>query len=98
MRASPFHFSDFSRGMNVLDSPYTLQEGEARDVLNMVSSPRGAIQKRTGSVVFASGASAYFPTLAATDTFVRANEKPLSNGGKWTAFPGKEQGEVFGNH
>ncbi len=94
MRGSPFTFSNFSLGLNVLDSPYTLKQGEARDCLNVVSTPRGAIKKRFGSTVFASGAAAYFPTLAATDTFKRAEEKPLSNGGKWSAVGGALLGQV----
>ena len=35
-----------------MDSPYTIQEHEARDCLNVVSTTRGAIRKRTGSTLF----------------------------------------------
>lgn len=87
MRGSPFSFSNFSRGLNVLDSPYTLTGGEAIDVLNMVSSPRGAIRKRYGSTVFASASAASFVDLAVTDNFNRVAENPLSNGAKWTLLP-----------
>ena len=84
MRGSPFTFSNFSLGLNVLDSPYTLKQGEARDCLNVVSTPRGAIQKRRGSQVFAAagGVGASFPVLAVTDSFKRAAEKPLKKDGK----------------
>lgn len=102
MRGSPFTFSNFSRGINAIDSPYTLQEGEARDALNMVSSPRGAIKKRFGSQVFASASAATFPTGAATDTFVRANENPLKKDGKgnesaWAAIGANNGLELLTN-
>jgi len=35
-----------------------------------------------------------FPNLAATDTFKRPDEAPLSNGGKWSALFGDPTGEI----
>lgn len=64
----------------------------------MVSSPRGAIKKRYGSTVFASAGSGVFPSLAATDSFERANEKPLNNAGKWSTLHAlANTGEVLGS-
>ena len=51
MRGTPFINESF-KGLNTIDSPYTLLQGESRDLMNVVSSLRGAIKKRTGSVLF----------------------------------------------
>jgi hypothetical protein len=39
-------------GLNTYDSPYTIQDTESRDCLNVVGTLRGAIQKRRGSTQF----------------------------------------------
>lgn len=57
MRGTPFGFSGWHLGLNTIDSPYTLDEGEARECLNVVSTERGAIKKRTGSTQFDKEAS-----------------------------------------
>lgn len=81
---------------NTIDSPYTVAENESRDCLNVVSTERGAIRKRNGSTIFVPTA---FPSLSVADSFNRANEKPLSNGGKWSAITGYENtGEINANH
>lgn len=41
----------FVGGLNTIDSPYTLEEDESRDCLNVVATTRGAIRKRTGSTL-----------------------------------------------
>src|SRR6266446_454422 len=99
MRGSPFGFQDFRGGVNYIDSPYTLTRGEARDVLNVVSSPRGAVKKRAGSIAFASPKVATFPALAVTDYLKRANENPLKKDGKgneaaWETFLNESTGEI----
>jgi len=53
MRGTPFPFaSPGGGGVNYLDSLATLQDSEARDVRNVVSTTRGAVKKRTGSTSF----------------------------------------------
>lgn len=42
----------FTGGLNTIDSPYTIQEDETRDCLNVVSTERGSIRKRYGSTQF----------------------------------------------
>lgn len=93
MRGSPFTFSTFALGLNVLDSPYTLKQGEARKCRNVVSTPRGAVRKRYGSSTFVSGLLGFFPALGVTDSLKRV-ENPLSNAGKWTAL-GHSISETF---
>lgn len=56
MRGTPFLFENFVGGLNSIDSPYSLEANEARELLNVVSTSRGAIRKRYGSTTF-SGAS-----------------------------------------
>ncbi len=51
MRGTPFINENF-KGLNTVDSPYTLLQGESRDLMNVVSSLRGAIKKRNGSTIF----------------------------------------------
>lgn len=77
-------FTGFVSGLNTIDSPYTLQETESPDCLNVVATTRGAIRKRTGSTLFTSGT---LPS-AVTDNFNRANESPLSNAGAWATITG----------
>lgn len=57
MRGRPVVFKNFSRGLNLADSPYGLQDGEARLVQNVNSSGRGQLFKRPGSTTFATLAS-----------------------------------------
>jgi hypothetical protein len=83
MRGTPFIKEAFHGGLNSIDSPYTLLETECRDCLNVVSTERGAIKKRTGSTLFS---KAGFPKLGVTDKFIK-EEKPLSEGGNWKALP-----------
>lgn len=52
MRGTPFLFEGFTGGLNTIDSPYTLDEKETRDCLNVVSAERGSILKRNGCVQF----------------------------------------------
>lgn len=54
MRGTPFLYQGFVGGLNTIDSPYTLKDDETRDCLNVVSTTRGAIRKRTGSTQFLS--------------------------------------------
>ena len=85
MRGTPFLKEAFTGGLNTIDSPYTVAENEARDCLNVVSTDRGAIRKRNGSTILIPPT---FPSLLVSDSFSRANEQPLSNGGKWSAISG----------
>lgn len=57
MRGKPFPFTDLSGGLNTRDAPYQLQPNEARDLLDVVPTARGAIRKRKGSTTFSSPAS-----------------------------------------
>ena len=54
MRGTPFLFSGFTGGLNTFDSPYTIQDDESRDCLNVVATLRGGITKRQGTVQFIS--------------------------------------------
>lgn len=53
MRGKPFLFDDFKGGVNLKDAPYSVAVDEARDLLNVVSTARGAVRKRDGSTSFA---------------------------------------------
>lgn len=87
MRGTPFLFEGFHGGLNTIDSPYTLADNETRNCLNVVSTERGSILKRTGSVLFTPPLEV-FPTTVVKDSFKRGEEKPLSNGAKWTVITG----------
>lgn len=50
MRGTPFLKEGFTGGLNTIDSPYTVAENESRECLNVVSTERGSIRKRYGSV------------------------------------------------
>lgn len=52
MRGRPVTFSGFTDGVNLADGPYSLKDTEARDLLNVVASGRGAILKRNGCETF----------------------------------------------
>lgn len=52
MRGQPVVFADLRGGLDSKDAPYAVPEGAARDLLNVVSTARGAIRKRDGSVQF----------------------------------------------
>lgn len=52
MRGIPFLYSGFVGGLNTIDSPFTLEDTESRDCLNVVATTRGAIRKRYGSTQF----------------------------------------------
>lgn len=65
MRGSPVTFRRLNGGLNVMDSVYTLAEGqgkgpgcESRDCRNVMSTARGAIRTRYGSSVLAKPAVA----------------------------------------
>jgi hypothetical protein len=65
MRGSPVTFRRLNGGLNVMDSVYTLAEGqgkgpgcESRDCRNVLSTTRGAIRTRYGSSVLAKPAVA----------------------------------------
>ncbi len=48
MRGSPEVFSDFKGGVNLEAAPYSLDINQARDALNVHTSPVGAVVKRFG--------------------------------------------------
>lgn len=52
MRGFPVTFRSFSGGLNTQDSVYEIAPNEARDALNVVASPKGAIRKRNGCAQF----------------------------------------------
>ncbi len=54
MRGTPFLKEGWTGGLNTIDSPYTVAENETRDCLNVVSTERGSIRKRYGSVAITS--------------------------------------------
>jgi hypothetical protein len=53
MRGNPVVFTGFEKGLNSRDAPYRVEDGEARDLLNVISTARGSVRKRNGSVQFA---------------------------------------------
>jgi hypothetical protein len=53
VRGQGFLFADLAGGLDSKDAPYDVPEGAARDLLNVVSTAKGAIRKRDGSVQFA---------------------------------------------
>jgi hypothetical protein len=48
MRGTPARFVDFRGGVNTKASPYLVDQKEARDARNVVSTTRGSIRKRDG--------------------------------------------------
>jgi hypothetical protein len=48
MRGQPARFVDFRGGVNTKASPYLVDQKEARDARNVVSTTRGSIRKRDG--------------------------------------------------
>lgn len=56
MRGQPARFVDFRGGVNVKASPYLVDEREARDARNVVTTIRGSIRKRDGCQTFSSPA------------------------------------------
>jgi hypothetical protein len=67
-------FTGLTGGVNYADSPYELGDNEARDLLNVVASGRGAVRKRDGCSSFATlaGAHSVGSLEAATGTFLVA--------------------------
>ena len=51
MRGTPFLYTGFTGGLNSIDSPFTLDDSESRDCLNVLGTTRGAIVKRNGSSI-----------------------------------------------
>lgn len=47
-RGRPYVFSDFHEGVNLEAAPYSLDTGQARNSLNVNTSPSGSIKKRYG--------------------------------------------------
>jgi hypothetical protein len=67
----------FVGGLNSVDSPYMVDESESRDCMNVVSSTRGAIRKRTGSTLLTGAPPAVelhslFPVTIAGTTWLIA--------------------------
>jgi hypothetical protein len=87
VRGTPFIHEGWTGGLNTIDSPYTIEDTESRDCLNVVSTTRGSIKKRTGSTLFSEAVAAFPASLPVTDSFERANEDPLSNDGQWSRLP-----------
>src|SRR5215469_7834409 len=82
MRGTPFGFQAWHRGLNTIDSPFTLEEGETRECMNVVSTERGAIRKRTGSTEFSKANPAVEFTSIAAVTVEAGKFLILSNGEK----------------
>jgi hypothetical protein len=53
LRGKTITYTGLTGGVNYADSPYELGDTEARDLLNVVASGRGAIRKRDGCATFA---------------------------------------------
>lgn len=53
MRGQLQLFDRFDGGLNSKDAPYSVEPNQARDLLNVVSTARGAVRKRAGSTSFA---------------------------------------------
>jgi len=85
VRGTPFLKEGFTGGLNTIDSPYTVAENESRDCLNVVSTERGSIRKRYGSVQFLEGAgipateltSCFACVIAGTQYLLVSNGKEL---------------------
>lgn len=57
-----FQLGDFSGGLNTKDNPLSLKPNEARDLLNVIITERGALEQRAGKTLFsASGLPAQAP-------------------------------------
>lgn len=63
MRGQPYVFENFNGGVNRESAPYALTSTQARDSLNVNTSPVGVVKKRNGFVTFAS------PSVAFTSLF-----------------------------
>lgn len=51
MRGSPARFDNLGGGVNLKDSSYLVDASQARDLLNVVSTTRGAVRSRDGSTL-----------------------------------------------
>jgi hypothetical protein len=51
VRGTPFSFEGFTGGLNTQADPYQLDQSEAREAMNVVSTQRGSIRKRNGSIL-----------------------------------------------
>jgi hypothetical protein len=73
MRGRPFVVSDYSGGVNLEAAPYAVDINQARDLLNVVTSPIGTVKRRNGFTVQSS------PTLPITSlgTYERGGTKYL---------------------
>jgi hypothetical protein len=67
VRGTPFLKEGWTGGLNSIDSPYTIAENEARELLNVVSTERGSIRKRYGSTQFVTAAE--IPNVELTSCF-----------------------------
>lgn len=94
MRGAPFGWENLSLGLNTIDSPYTLRQGETRECLNVIATPRGAIRKRYGSQALATSAVTAFTEPAVTDNFNRAGPSPGANWSTTTGYT--NDGELVG--
>lgn len=75
MRGKPYRFSDFSGGLNTRDSNYQIADNQARDCLNVISTPVGKVRKRDGCTQFSvsSAAGTYlYDCFAASSTVTNA--------------------------
>jgi hypothetical protein len=59
MRGQTVTFTGLTGGVNYADSPYELGNNEARDLLNVVASGRGAVRKRDGCSTLSTLAGAH---------------------------------------
>lgn len=53
MRGKPVLFSDFTKGLDTKSAPYQVEDGAARDLLNVTAVAKGSVRKRDGSSVLA---------------------------------------------
>ena len=71
MRGKPVYYNDFSGGLNSRDADYQIADTQARDVLNVISTPVGKLRKRDGMSTLGSIAETASGLFAAESTPAR---------------------------
>lgn len=73
MRGQPVRFVDFRGGVNTKAAPYLVDQTEARNARNVVSTTRGSIRKRDGCQTFSSPSAellSLYPVDATTTKYM----------------------------
>lgn len=75
-------FQGFTGGLNSIASPYELAPNEARELMNVVSTERGAIRKRYGSTLFNTSASPNLELVSLAPVNISGTLYLIASGGK----------------